>query len=120
MQLSRFGTYNAVLPAKGPIVYPVQLDFRTVGQIEVDFTSEIQQEHIDFISGIIFDNRLNTGVLEVSMPVTGYSFGIAAGKQGQLPLLMTDAAKLTFTTPTDPALIVPVWVVNFPLYPNQF
>lgn len=117
---ARFGTYNAVLPKAGPKAYPFQLDFRTVNKVDIDMTPEITQGFIDFCSGVIFDNRLNANPLEILVAGCLQSVGIPAGKQGQMPLLIGDAAQLTFTTPINNQLIVPIFVVNFPVYPIVF
>lgn len=117
---ARFGTYNAVLPAGGPKAYPQNLDFRATNQVDIDMTPEIDGGFIDFVSGVVIDNRLNANVLEIVVAGTGQSLGFPAGKQGQMPLLITDAAQVSFITPQNNALIVPVFIVNFPIWPIVF
>lgn len=117
---TRFGTYNAVLPKAGPKVYPFRLDFRTVNQVDLDFQPEIEQGFIDFISGVWVDNRLNANPLEIVVASVGQSVGVPANKQCQMPLFVTDAAQLSFQTPVDNALIVPIFVLNFPVWPIVF
>jgi hypothetical protein len=114
---SRFGTYNQVLPKAGPKTYPFKLDFRVVNQQDIDLSPEIVAGHIDFISGVFVDNRLNVNSLEITTAGNGQSIGIPAGKQAYMPLLVTDSAQLSFVTITVNNLVVPIQIVNFPVHP---
>lgn len=114
---SRFGTYNAVLPAKGPKTYPFTLDFRTNPSQIIDMTTEIQGEFINFISGCFVDNTLNANPLKITTQSIGQVLSIPAGKQAYMPLLVGDAAVLTISTTAANNLLVPFFVVNFPVQP---
>lgn len=120
MTYSRFGTYNAVLPKGGPKVYPFRLDFTTNGEQLIDMQPEITAHNIDYISGIYIDNRANGNPVEIVTEQINQSVGFPAGKQGYLPLLIGDAAVLTFRTSKANGLIIPVHVVNFPVWPIIF
>jgi hypothetical protein len=119
-QFTRFGTFNAVLPVEGPKTYPFKLDFTTLNERVIDMQIEVDAKHISYISGIVFDNRLNANALEVLVERVGQSVGIPAGKQGQLPLLCTDTPVLTIRTTPAANLIIPFFVCNFPVAPILF
>ena len=114
--LSRFGTHNDVLPKAGPKAYPVTLDFTVKTVQQIDMEPEVSQGHIDFISGIYIDNRKNAASIEVTLDGIGQSIGIPAGKQSYMPLCASGNL-LTFTTVANATLLVPVIVVNFPVFP---
>lgn len=114
---SRFGTYNQVLPSKGPKVYPFTLDFRTLAEQDLDFSVEITGGFIDYISGCFVDNRLNVNPLVIKTQSVGQAVSIPAGKQAYMPLLVTDAAQLQITTIIANNLLVPFFVMNFPVQP---
>jgi hypothetical protein len=115
--ISRFGTYNQVLPEKGPKAYPFKLDFRDTNLIEIDMSPEIVGGFISYISGCFVDNRLNANELEIEVASVGQLVGIPAGKQAYMPLLVTDAAQLTIRTISANDLVVPFFIVNFPVTP---
>ena len=120
MTLTRFGTHNAVLPKAGPIAYKFQVDFTVKGEFEIDMTPEVSAQHIDFISGCYFDNSKNANPLDIEVASIGQIVHIPAGKQGYMPLLITDAPILTLRTTPNNQLIVPFFVVNFPVWPIIF
>lgn len=115
--ISRFGTYNAVLPEKGPKAYPFRLQFQTLNEQDLDFQVEIDGGFISFISGCFVDNRLNANPLNIEVASVGQIVSIPAGKQAYMPLLVTDAAQLKITTIAANDLIVPFFVLNFPVQP---
>lgn len=115
--LSRFGTHNQVLPAKGPKAYPFTLDFRTAVSQSLDFDVEITGGFIDYISGIFVDNTKNANPLTIKTASIGQVISIPAGKQAYMPLLISDAAQLEITTVQANNLLVPFFVVNFPVTP---
>ena len=120
MSYTRFGTYNAVLPKGGPKVYPFFLDFTTSSEQAIDMQPEISKENIDYISGIYIDARKAAQDVEIITEAINQSIGFPAGKQGYMPLLIGDAALITFRTPKANGLIIPVHVVNFPVWPIIF
>ena len=120
MSYSRFGTYNAVLPKGGPVTYPFPLDFSTQPQQTVDMQPEISAGKLDYISGCFVDNRTNAADLEIVCEGTNQKVRIPAGKQAYMPLLIGDAASLTINTTQANGLIVPFFVVNFPVWPIIF
>jgi hypothetical protein len=120
MSYQRFATHNAVLPKAGPMAYPWTLDFTAVGEQVIDMEPEISANRIDFISGVFVDNSDNPAVLEIEVMSIGQVVKIPAGKQSYMPLLCTDAAQLTFRTTVNNLLHVPVFVLNFPVWPIIF
>lgn len=120
MTYSRFGTHNDVLPKAGPKAYPIKLDFTVKSEQLVDMSQEISGGFIDFISGVYVDNGRNDYDLEIEVASIGQVVRIPAGKQSYMPLLCTDAAQLTFRTPSNNGLIIPLFVLNFPVWPIVF
>lgn len=116
-QISRFGTFNAVLPAAGPVCYPQNLDFRTLAETEIDLQSEIVAGHIAFVSGFYIDNSQNANPITIVVDTTFQSITIPAGKQAYMPTLSATSAKFTITTEAAADLIVPFYVLNFPVWP---
>lgn len=116
-QISRFGTFNAVLPAAGPVCYPQNLDFRTVAEQQVDLQSEIVAGHIAFVSGFYLDNSANANPITVVVDTTFQRIIIPANKQAYMPTLSATSAKFTVTTQAAANLIVPFYALNFPVWP---
>lgn len=117
---TRLGTYNMVLPPEGPKAYPFTLDFTTTNTQLLDFTSEIQRGFISWIQSVVVDNRLNANDLIITAEQTQFPLRIPAGKQAYMPVFVTDAARITFTTPQDGSLVVPCLVTNVPVQPIVF
>ena len=118
--MQRFGTHNDILPKKGPLAYAFQLDFTSKGQVDIDMQPEISGGFVDFVSGVFVDNRQNLNPLEITVAGIGQKVAIPAGKQSYMPLLCTDSAQLTFNTPVNNLLIIPLFVLNFPVWPIIF
>jgi hypothetical protein len=116
-QFNRFGTFNAVLPKEGPCTYPFNLDFTATTVQELDFTPEINNGTIGFISGFWCDNSANPVALTVEVQGTGQRVKIPANKQAYMPILSTNDPKLLMTTDSGPDIIIPFYACNFPVWP---
>ncbi len=86
----------------------------------MDMQPEISAGHIDFISGVYVDNSGNADVLEIEVAGIGQKVKIPAHKQSYMPLLCTDNAELTFRTTPNNQLLIPLFVLNFPVWPVIF
>lgn len=114
---ARLGTHNMVLPPEGPKMFPNKLDFRTVGEVNLDFTLPIQRGFISFVQSAYIDNSANANVLYIQTDEIGQVFPFPAGAAGYIPLFISDSAKLKFTTVINNALIVQCIVSNIPVTP---
>jgi hypothetical protein len=118
VQYARFGTHNAVLPKEGPIVIPTNLDFSTVTGLAtqtIDLSLQIQQGFISYVQGFFVDNFDNTAMLTIVIDETNQRFKIPAGKQAYFPAMFGDSAKCTVSTTQANGLVVPMFLVNFPV-----
>lgn len=117
-QYARFGTHNAVLPKEGPITIPVNLDFSAVTGVAVqtvDLSLQIQQGFISYVQGFFVDNFDNAAMLTITIDETNQRFKIPAGKQAYFPAMFGDSAKCTVATTLAGSLVVPMFLVNFPV-----
>lgn len=115
--VTRYATFNAVLPPEGPLSYRFPLDFSKVASVEVDMTGPITAEELSYINGAYVDNYDNANPLEIKVANSMQRIRIPAGKAAYVPLMVTGAAVVTCSTPSAPGLIVPVYMVNFPVWP---
>lgn len=114
-ELQRFGTNNAVLPKEGPKVFPFTLDFTVKNLQELDLTLAIEQGWVSFISGIYIDNAINAANISVTTANLGQRVTCPSLSQAYFPLFVTDNPRLTINTTAAPNLLIPVFVVNFPV-----
>lgn len=117
-EYQRFGTYNMVLPKEGAKAYPVNLDFRATDNVVVDFTLQVQQHFVSFIQSVFIDNSENANPLSVKCAATNHKVIIPPTSQGYFPLFLTSDPVMTFETPQDNNLIVPIVLTNVPVTPS--
>ena len=116
-KIQRYASNNAVLPPEGPLSYRFPLDFSKATSIEVDMTGPIVAEELTYVSGAYVDNYDNPAPLEIIVANSLQRVRVPAGKSMYVPLLITGAASITCNTPAKDGLIVPVYMVNFPVWP---
>jgi hypothetical protein len=117
---SRFGTSNMVLPKEGPNVFPFQVDFRAISQVEIDMQIPIDQGFISYIQGYFVDNSLNLNYLNITSSLVGQRISIPPKFMAYMPHFITDTPKLTLQTQQAGNLIVPFFITNVPVTPYMW
>lgn len=115
--VTRYATFNAVLPPEGPLSFRFPLDFSAVASVEIDVSGPILNEELSYVNGAYVDNYDNPEPLEIVVANTKQRLRVPAGKGAYVPLMITEAAQITCSTVVKAGLIVPVYMVNFPVWP---
>jgi hypothetical protein len=105
---------NALVPAEGPKIVPLTLDFTSALSFEIDLTLAINQKKIEIVQGIYIDNSRAVSTFTIRAQASNQEISIPAGAQGYYPLL---AGQLPRFTATSNGGVVPVYIafLNVPV-----
>jgi len=110
-----FSVANMIVPAEGPKVVPIKLDFNGISEIEIDGNQIVTQGQLAYIQTVYIDNSENDEPISIVSDLTDQVITCPAGCQGNFNVFMPNNPK--FIVRTDGTLIVTIFFCNFPLIP---
>jgi hypothetical protein len=110
-----FGVANVVVPAGGPKVVPVLVDFTSVASVLLDGQSIVSQGKIEYLQGVFIDNSANINNLTLTMSTTNQIIMCPKKSQGYFTIMVPDPPQIVAATPI--GLIVPMFFYNVPIQP---
>lgn len=115
-----FKTGIMLQPKAYPVAVPVELDFSSVGTVEIDLWTQQTDNQLDFVQSIYVSNYDNADVLTITFP-GGQVIHVPAGAEGYYPA-SAEFGKFTakFETQADDGLIIPIVLLNVPVASQQW
>jgi len=113
---NRQSVFAMTLPSGGMLTVPISLDFRTATEFECDFTELIQQNHIDFISGVFIDNWDNDEPIVLQMSGSQQRVICPASSQMYAPLLAPNPPVIIASS-VNTGVVISAQFYNIPLLP---
>jgi len=113
--LGRFSFNGMTLPSIGPIDVPFPALLTAGEEFEIDCSQLIDNNWLDFISGVYIDNTENDGNLIVRCNGTQQRFPFPATYAGYVPLMVTNPTKI-YVTSTETANVI-FHFYNIPQFP---
>lgn len=110
-----FGIANVVVPAGGPKVVPVNVDFTGVAQVLLDGSALVQQGKIEYLQGVFIDNSTNINNLSLTMSTTGQVIICPKKSQGYFSIMVPDPPQIVANTPV--GVVIPMFFYNVPIQP---
>jgi hypothetical protein len=112
---ARIQNFTMTLPEKGPMSVPDKISFVADIEQEIDLTQLIDNNWLDYISGVYIDNTNNAGGLNFRCNGSNQAFYFPAGYSGYVPLFLPNPPKV-FITSLDTADVTFQWY-NVPVFP---
>jgi hypothetical protein len=117
MQLGQtFGIANVVVPAGGPKVIPVSVDFTAVASVLIDGQNIVAQGKIEYLQGVFIDNSANINNLSLTMSTTNQVIICPKKSQGYFSIMVPDPPQIIAATPI--GLVIPMFFYNVPIQPG--
>lgn len=110
-----FGIANMVVPAGGPKIIPINVDFTAVSQLTIDGTQVVNQGKIEYLQGVYIDNSANLNPLSLTMSTTGQVITAKKQTQGYYPILVPNPPQIIAATTQ--GIIIPLFFYNIPISP---
>lgn len=114
---NRVEVFNQQFSCMGPLVFPVTLDFSVNTVLEVDFTSLVQRNVVDFISGFWTNIIGLNETITVRCNASRQLVTVPENSQGYFPLMLSNAPVITFEVANVIATPVIVQFYNIPFVP---
>lgn len=114
---NRTEVYNQQFSCMGPLVFPVTLDFSVNTSLEVDFTSLVQRNVVDFISSVFVNIIGLNEAMTIRCNATQQTITVPENAQGYFPLMLSDGPVITFTVANVIATPIVVQFSNIPFVP---
>ena len=108
-------TPNQLVPAEGPKVMPILLNFTNSTAFQLDLTLQEQQAYISMVQTVYIDASAATAEITLTIPGTGQVIKAKAGTQGYYPVLAPVPTRLEFSEPTATGDLIPVFLINVPI-----
>jgi hypothetical protein len=97
-QFAAIPVFNQLVPAEGPKLIFLEMDFNGVNQYSIDLEQEISQKIIWGVQSVYYDNSRNLSDIELLINVSGQRMTFKAGWQGYRPVLFANPPKGTLNT----------------------
>ena len=114
-----FQIWNGLAPEGGPVCMPVDFDFSSVANQQVDLFLEEANKQIDFVQSVYIDNADNAAAFTLTVSGTGQRIRVKANTQGWYPLLSGDQTRVNVSS-TVAAVKVTVIFCNVPMPTAQW
>lgn len=114
---SMFGMYNVAIPDEGPKCIRADLDFSSLGSIDIEGLLATTTGTMSYVQGVFIDNRTNDNPIELKCSVTGQIISCPANAQGYFPILITNPPRFVASTTPVAALRVLMFFYNVPIQP---
>lgn len=110
-------TFNASVPAEGPKIIPLYVQFTaTLHAFDANLLLAQAGAQMRSVAGIFIDNFANNQQLLVSISQTGHAIRCPAFSQGFFTLFVSKNGIITFSDPSAQSVaLVPVYLTNFPV-----
>jgi len=116
MQASQtFGIANVVVPAGGPKVVPVTVDFTVNPQVLIDAQNLVSSGKIEYLQGVYIDNSGNVNAVSLTMSTTNQIITCPARSQGYFAIMVPDPPQMYANTPI--GVVIPMFFYNVPIQP---
>jgi len=116
MQASQtFGIANVVVPAGGPKVVPVTVDFTVNPSVLIDAQNLVSSGKIEYLQGVYIDNSGNVNAVSLTMSTTNQIITCPARSQGYFSIMVPDPPQMTANTPI--GVVIPMFFYNVPIQP---
>lgn len=111
--------FDQTIGCKGALIVPTLIDMTsaTILSGEIDFSTLINQQVLDFVSGFYIDNRDGAENITLVCATTQMRYVVAAGSQTFGQLLLSNPPKITWSTAAQNGVIVPAYFGNIPFIP---
>lgn len=110
-----YGVANVVVPAGGPKVVPVNVDFTSVASVLLDGQGIVSQGKIEYLQGVFIDNSANINNLTLTMSTTNQVIMCPKKSQGYFTIMVPDPPQMIAATPI--GVIIPMFFYNVPIQP---
>jgi hypothetical protein len=110
-----FGIANVVVPAGGPKVVPINVDFTVVASVNLDGQSIVSQGKIEYLQGVFIDNSANINNVSLTMSTTNQVIICPKKSQGYFSIMVPDPPVIVAATPI--GIIIPMFFYNVPIQP---
>lgn len=109
--------FGQTIGCKGPLIIPVNLDMTAEMSGIIDFSALIQQDTIDFISGVYVDNKDGAQDIDFIADGTLARYTVYANRQSFFQMLPINPPKILWSTAGINNIIVPCFFGNIPWVP---
>ena len=110
--LSFFTVNGQQVPAEGPRVVPVLLDFSIVTEYDLNIQNMQARNFISMVQSVFLDNSAGNTPFTVAIPGSGQKIIQSPGRQGYYQVLMPNPAQIVFSSQS--GSVLRAFLLNFP------
>jgi hypothetical protein len=108
---------NVVIPRGGPKAVPLNMDFSSATEQDVDLSQLVEQARIEYVQTVFIDNADNAAAVTLKTTLTNQRIICPAHSQGYFSILQPNNPVMNFSTTPAANLIVGVQFLNVPVQP---
>lgn len=107
------------VPPEGPVAIPVDLDFTTNSEFEIDLQNFIALNRVSMIQGVYINNSEGAAVVIIEISSTKLRIPCTTAGYVFAPLPTSNPCTIRIFSPGDPNGLVKVIFFNYPVEPSQ-